>query len=73
MYDWPDWGERQPGQPFFAQVHLPGGEHRGWTLESFDQVSVRVEKLVGSRTDPDKVKIPPYCPDDPVIPRDWAA
>jgi len=73
MYDGPDWSERQPGQPFFAQVHLPGGKHRGRTLESFDQISARVEKLLGSRTDPAKVQLPPYYPDDPVIRRDWAA
>ena len=73
MYDGPDWGERQSGQPFFAQVHLPGGKHRGRTLESFDQISARVEKLLGSRTDPAKVQLPPYYPDDPVIRRDWAA
>ena len=73
MYDGPDWGERQPGQPFFAQVHLPGGKHRGRTLESFDQISARVEKLLGSRTDPAKVRLPPYYPDDPVIRTDWAA
>ena len=73
MYDGPDWGKRQPGQPFFAQVHLPGGKHRGRTLESFDQISARVEKLLGSRTDPAKVQLPPYYPDDPVIRRDWAA
>lgn len=73
MYDGPDWGERQSGQPFFAQVHLPGGKHRGRTLESFDQISARVEKLLGSRTDPAKVQLPPYYPDDPVIRTDWAA
>ena len=73
MYDGPDWGKRQPGQPFFAQVHLPGGKHRGRTLESFDQISARVEELLGSRTDPAKVRLPPYYPDDPVIRRDWAA
>lgn len=73
MYDGPDWGKRQPGQPFFAQVHLPGGKHRGRTLESFDQVSARVEELLGSRTDPAEVQLPPYYPDDPVIRKDWAA
>ena len=73
IYDGPDWSKRQPGQPFFAQVHLPGGKHRGRTLESFDQISARVEKLLGSRTDPAKVQLPPYYPDDPVIRRDWAA
>ena len=73
MYDGPDWSERRSGQPFFAQIHLPGGKHRARTLKSFDQISARVEKLLGSRTDPAKVRLPPYYPDDPVMRRDWAA
>ena len=73
MYDGPDWGQRQPDQLFFAQIHLPGGKHRGRSLESFDGISARVEELLGSRTDPAKVKVPPYYPDDPVIRGDWAA
>ena len=73
MYDGPDWSQRQPGQPFFAQIHLPGGKHRGRSLDSFEKISARVEKLLGSRTDPAKVKIPPYYADDPVIRIDWAA
>ena len=73
MYDGPDWGKRQPGQPFFAQIHLPGGKHRGRSLESFEGISARVENLLGSRTDPARVKVPLYYPDDPVIRKDWAA
>ncbi len=73
MYDGPDWSERQPGQPFFAQIHLPGGKHRARSLESFEKISARVEKLRGSRTDPANVKLPPYYPDDPVLRKDWAA
>ena len=73
MYDGTDWSQRRSGQPFFAQIHLPGGKHRARTLESFDQISARVEKLLGSRTDPAKVQLPPYYPDDPVLRRDWAA
>jgi len=73
MYDGPDWSQRRPGQPFFAQVHLPGGKHRGRSLESFRRISDRVEKLLGSRTDPSYVKLPPYYPGDPVLLADWAA
>ena len=73
MYDGTDWGQRQPGQPFFAQIHLPGGKHRGRSIESFDKISARVEKLLGSKTDPTIAEVPPYYPDDPVIRRDWAA
>jgi arylsulfatase A-like enzyme len=73
MYNGPDWSKRQPGQPFFAQIHLPGGKHRGRTLESFRKLADRVEDLLGSKTDPAKVKLPPYYPNDPVILEDWAA
>ena len=73
MYDGPDWSRRKPGQPFFAQIHLPGGKHRGNSRESFRAVSARVEKLLGSKTDPAEVRLPPYYPNDPVLLEDWAA
>jgi len=73
MYNGPDWSQRQPGQPFFAQIHLPGGKHRGRSLKSFRKLADRVEKLLGSKTDPAKVKLPPYYPNAPVILEDWAA
>lgn len=73
MYNGPDWSQRQPGQPFFAQIHLPGGKHRAKSLASFRKLAARVEKLLGSKTDPAKVKLPPYYPNDPVILEDWAA
>ena len=73
MYDGADWSERPEGQPFFAQIQLPGGKHRGASLESFDRISSRIEDLLGSRTDPATVELPPYYPDNEVIRRDWAA
>ena len=73
MYNGPDWSQRQPGQPFFAQIQLPGGKHRARSLESFRKLADRVENLLGSKTDPAKVKLPPYYPNDPVILEDWAA
>ena len=73
MYNGPDWSQRQPGQPFFAQIHLPGGKHRGKSLESFKALADRVEKLLGSKTDSRQVRLPPYYPNDPVLLEDWAA
>ncbi|MDA2924936.1 sulfatase [Acidobacteria bacterium AH-259-L09] len=73
MYDGPDWSKRKSGQPFFAQIHLPGGKHRARSLESFRKLAARVENLLGSKTDSAKVKLPPYYPNDPVILEDWAA
>ena len=73
MYNGPDWSQRQTGQPFFAQIQLPGGKHRAKSLDTFRKLADRVEKLLGRKTDPAKVKLPPYYPNDPVILEDWAA
>jgi arylsulfatase A-like enzyme len=73
MYDGPDWSKRKDGQPFFAQIHLPGGKHRGNSLESARKRGDRVEALLESRTKPADVMLPPYYPDHPVLLGDWAA
>ncbi|MEM9159953.1 MAG: sulfatase [Verrucomicrobiota bacterium] len=73
IYDGPDWTQRKPGQPFFAQIMLPGGKHRGKDLASFTKLSDRVEKSLGSRTNPEEVTLPPYYPNDPVLLADWAS
>ena len=73
MYDGVDWTRRKHGQPFFAQIHTPGGKLRGATLESMDKIGARVESLLGSRTKPSDVKLAPYYPNDPVLLKDWAA
>jgi arylsulfatase A-like enzyme len=56
-YDGADWAGRQPGQPFFCQVQLRGGKNR---------------RAKQHATDPAKVRLPPYYPDDPVLRDDWA-
>lgn len=58
IYDDNDWGNRAPGQPFFAQIQLRGGKYR--------------QAEVPNPVDPAKVRVPPYYPDDPVIRQDWA-
>ncbi|MCB1121831.1 MAG: sulfatase [Verrucomicrobiae bacterium] len=73
MYDGHDWSDRKEGQPFFAQVQLPGGKHRGGTLAQSRKFVETVVDLFGNKTDPAKVKLPPYYPDDPVLREDWAA
>jgi len=55
-FDGRDWSERNPGQPFFAQVHI-GEPHRTF---------VKSER---SRT---KAPIPPYYPEHPVTRADWS-
>lgn len=54
-----DWNQRREGQPFFAQYnfHLT---HRAFQRDP--------ERPV----DPDKVELPPYYPDTPLLRRDWA-
>ncbi len=70
MYDGNDWAGRKPGQPFFMQVQLHGGKFRGQGPNKNWQT--RVKRELGSSTDPDSVKLPPYYPRDPVILQDWA-
>jgi arylsulfatase A-like enzyme len=58
LYQSKDWAGRAGGQPFFAQVQLAGGKNR--------------RAQVAKMTDPAKVKLPPYYPDNPVMREDWA-
>jgi len=53
------WSERQPGQPFYAQINI---------LDTHRTFSRDLEKPV----DPDRVDLPPYYPDHPLVRRDWA-
>jgi arylsulfatase A-like enzyme len=73
IYDSADWAGRQPGQPFFMQVQLPGGKLRGGTDESAQKLLARAKQEFGESTDPESVTLPPYYPRDPVLLRDWAA
>ena len=67
MYDGPDWSGRKEGQPFFMQVQLPGGKHRGG--KAWPET---VRRELGSVTKPEDVVLPPYYPRDPVLLQDWA-
>jgi len=73
MYNGPDWSQRKPGQPFFAQIQLPGGKHRGKDVEGFRKFSKNVHSIFGDNIDPNKVNLPPYYLDDPILRQDWAA
>ncbi|MFM7150237.1 MAG: sulfatase-like hydrolase/transferase, partial [Gemmataceae bacterium] len=70
IYDSNDWGGRNPGQPFFMQVQLHGGKHRGQVPSKAWQNQVRWQ--LGSNTNPGDVLLPPYYPRDPIILQDWA-
>lgn len=73
MYDGADWSERAAGQPFFAQIQLPGGKHRGGTRESARKFANRMAEKFGAKVDPNAVTLPPYYPRNPVLLEDWAA
>ena len=68
IYDGGGLADRKTDRPFFAQIQLFGGKNRHgerWVRE------VAPESL-GKLTDPQRVKLPPYYPRDPVILEDWA-
>lgn len=57
--DW-DWTNREPDQPFFAQVQI-SEPHRTFMQDPQNPV------------DPDEITtLPPYYPDDPLVRIDWA-
>jgi uncharacterized sulfatase len=59
LYDGTDWSQRQPGQPFFAQIQI-FFPHRPFKRDPSHPV------------DPDSVEIPPVYPDHPITRQDWA-
>ncbi|MEM0925260.1 MAG: sulfatase, partial [Planctomycetota bacterium] len=73
VYDGTDWKDRAKGQPFFAQIHTPGGKLRGKDPQGWDKVSGQAAQKFGSPTSIDVVQLPPYYPEHPDLLRDWAA
>jgi len=63
-FDGTDWNQREPGQPFFAQLSL-SVTHRGGHWKN-------LKEQLDNPVDPAKVKLPPYYPDHPVAREDWA-
>jgi arylsulfatase A-like enzyme len=72
MYDGADWSGRRPGQPFFMQVQLHGGKHRGNAAARHDQWEQRVRSALGEPTRAADVILPRYYPRDPTVLEDWA-
>lgn len=73
IYDGHDWAGRREGQPFFAQIHTPGGKLRGAHPADWEKVSKAAEDKLGTRTPMEVVELPPYYPEDPNILKDWQA
>ncbi|MEW6238466.1 MAG: sulfatase [Candidatus Omnitrophota bacterium] len=58
-FDGTDWNQRQPRQPFFAQIN-------------FSEAHRNFKPVKENAVDPDKVVLPPYYPDHPIARQDWA-
>lgn len=65
-FDGSDWRNREPDQPFYAQVNI-FEPHRGRAPDPW-----AFTESLAERTDPAGLKLPPYYPQDEVSRRDWA-
>ena len=63
-FDTKRWSDLEENQPFFAQVNFYE-THRGGAWED-------AQETVDRPADPDRVELPPYYPDHPVVRRQWA-
>ena len=59
IFDGTDWNQREPGQPFYAQVNFPE-THRAF------------HRFPENPIDPKQVELPPYYPDHPGVRLEWA-
>lgn len=73
IYDGNDRSKRKTGQPFFAQIHTPGGKLRGKNPQGWQKIAQRAKTKFGSSTNIEAVHLPPYYPPHPDIVQDWAA
>lgn len=66
------WKNRSDGQPFFAVFNYTGTHESQYRLAP-DAWKRRIARLKPDEVhDPDRVKVPPFHPDTPVVRRDWA-
>ncbi|MHC4594828.1 MAG: sulfatase family protein, partial [Planctomycetota bacterium] len=64
------WRNRKNGQSFFAVFNFTGCHESGIAGES-KYISVTKRLKPSQRQDPDKLKLPPYYPDTPIVREDW--
>lgn len=69
-YDRTHWSQRTDGRPFFAQVQLHGGKHRGQGNEA--AWPRKATSTLGTVTSQTGLHLPAWLPDDPVMREDWA-
>ena len=65
-FDGQDWRDREPGQPFYAQVNI-FEPHRGRPPDPW-----AFTEGIENPTNPGRVKPPRYYPQDEISSRDWA-
>ncbi|TPH14610.1 sulfatase family protein [Litorilituus lipolyticus] len=59
-----DWNQRKnKNQPFFGQIQLKGGKHI-FSSKFKDKVQLPIDR--------DKIQLPPYYPEHPIIIEEWA-
>lgn len=64
------WRTRKTDQPFFAVFNFTGCHESGIESES-KYKSVTKDLQPSQRQDPDKLTLPPYYPDTPIVREDW--
>ena len=65
-----DWSGRKPGQPFFSVFNFTGCHESGIaSLQKYQSVTRNLAQE--ERQDPDRLSLPPYYPDTPVVREDW--
>jgi uncharacterized sulfatase len=64
------WRNRKKDRPFFAVFNFTGCHESGIASESkYKRVTQRLKP--SQRQDPDKLELPPYYPDTPIVREDW--
>ncbi len=64
------WRNRKGDEPFFAIFNFGGCHESGIASESKYR-KVTADFTAAQRQDPDKLKLPPYYPDTPIVREDW--
>jgi len=64
------WRKRTEGRPFFSVFNFTGCHESGIASES-KYKSVTKDLTPAQRQDPDKLTLPPYYPDTPIVREDW--
>ncbi|MHC4087094.1 MAG: sulfatase-like hydrolase/transferase [Planctomycetota bacterium] len=64
------WRQREAGEPFFAVFNF-GGCHESGIASASKYRRVTKDLKPSQRQDPNKLDLPPYYPDTPIVREDW--